>query len=314
MTTAYTKPLDELIDEAQRYARELGTIPSQNKLKAALHVRSERARTVLAALRSSGFDPAKPPEPRWPEPVPEVEPETSAADNADVTMLSGRLPGVLGMDRSEPVPGTEPGTAAKLRPVTPESASDHARTQQWALIRNHLPALGATRVRDQEPVPGNGTTPSVRTWPIVLLAAPAMIAIWSGWVGLGALTGFGMVHPLPGIVDGLTLNSAITLPIGVETYAAYALRVWLATGTGADQRARSFAKWSAIGSLALGAAGQVAYHLMTAQHVTTAPWEITTAVACLPVIVLGFGAALAHLQHHPQAEQPATDEAGRDQR
>jgi hypothetical protein len=47
----------------------------------------------------------------------------------------------------------------------------------------------------------------------------------------------------------------------------------------------------------LGAAGQVAYHLMTARHLTAAPWPITTAVACLPVIVLGCGAALAHLQH-----------------
>jgi hypothetical protein len=28
---------------------------------------------------------------------------------------------------------------------------------------------------------------------------------------------------------------------------------------------------------------------------TAAPWQITTVVACLPVIVLGMGAALAHL-------------------
>jgi cytochrome bd-type quinol oxidase subunit 2 len=130
---------------------------------------------------------------------------------------------------------------------------------------------------------------------VLLLALPAFVAIWSGWVGLGALTGFGPVHPLPGIADHFTINSAITLPIGVETYAAYALRVWLA-GHGST-RAREFAKRSAIGALLLGAAGQVAYHLMTAQHVSAAPWEITTAVACLPVVVLGCGAALAHLQH-----------------
>ena len=136
----------------------------------------------------------------------------------------------------------------------------------------------------------------VRGWPLVLLALPAFVAIWSGWVGLGVMTGFGPVHPLPGIADGFTINSAITLPIGVETYAAYALRIWLA-GAGTDL-ARRFARASAIGALVLGAAGQVAYHLMTAQHVTAAPWPITTAVACLPVVVLGFGAALAHLQRH----------------
>lgn len=134
--------------------------------------------------------------------------------------------------------------------------------------------------------------PRHRLW-LVLLAAPAFVAIWSGWVGLGGVTGFGLVHPLPGIADGFTLNTAITLPVGVETYAAYALRVWLA-GTG-NERARRFAKYSAIGSLVLGALGQVAYHLMSARHITTAPWPITTAVACLPVIVLGFGAALLHL-------------------
>jgi hypothetical protein len=135
-----------------------------------------------------------------------------------------------------------------------------------------------------------------------LLAAPAVVAIWSGWVGLGEYAGFGVVHPLPGIASGFTIQSAITLPIGVEAYAAYALRVWLATGLDADARARGFAKWSAIGALLLGAAGQITYHLMTAAQIKSAPWPITTAVSCLPVVVLGFGAALAHLQHHGRTE------------
>lgn len=134
----------------------------------------------------------------------------------------------------------------------------------------------------------------VRSWPVLVLAVPAWVSIWSGWVGLGELTGFGPVHPLPGIWDGLTINTAITLPIGVETYAAYALRAWL-SGDRAPTRARRFAKWSALGSLLLGAAGQVIYHLMTAAGVTAAPWPVTTLVACLPVVVLGMGAALAHL-------------------
>jgi len=130
-------------------------------------------------------------------------------------------------------------------------------------------------------------------WPVVLLALPAFVAVWSGWVGLGERTGFGIVHPLPGIVDGFTINSAITLPIGVETYAAYALYVWL-SGRVPD-KARRFAKWSALGSLAVGALGQIAYHLLVAFGIDIAPWWITTAVACLPVAVLGMGAALAHL-------------------
>lgn len=135
--------------------------------------------------------------------------------------------------------------------------------------------------------------PTHRRWPVILLAAPAFVAVWSGWVGLGELVGFGVVHPLPGIADGFTINSAITLPVGVETYAAFALSVWLSGPVPAA--ARQFAKWSAIGSLILGALGQVAFHLLVAAGVKSAPWQITTVVSCLPVAVLGMGAALAHL-------------------
>lgn len=138
------------------------------------------------------------------------------------------------------------------------------------------------------------------SWPLVLLALPAFVAIWSGWVGLGQMTGFGQVRPLPGTpLADWTLDTSITLPIGMEVYAAYALRVWLVGGHA--ERACRFAKWSAIGSLVLGAAGQVAYHLMAAAGVVSAPWWITTVVACLPVAVLGMGAALAHLIRSPGA-------------
>jgi hypothetical protein len=143
------------------------------------------------------------------------------------------------------------------------------------------------------PAPAEAAPRPLRSWPVLLLALPAFVAIWSGWVGIGGLTGFGVVHPLPGIADGVRLNTAITLPIGVETYAAFALRVWLSGRVPA--RARRWAKWSAIGSLALGAAGQVAYHLLAARHVTAAPFQVTVLVSCLPVAVLGMGAALAHL-------------------
>lgn len=126
-----------------------------------------------------------------------------------------------------------------------------------------------------------------------LIALPAFVAIWSCWVGLGGLTGFGVVHPLPGIADSFSINTAITLPIGVEIYAAYALRAWLSGRVA--RRASRFAKWSAIGSLLIGCLGQVAYHVLVAAGVTTAPWQITTVVACLPVAALGMGATLAHL-------------------
>jgi hypothetical protein len=134
----------------------------------------------------------------------------------------------------------------------------------------------------------------VRRWPLVLIGAPAAVAVWSGWVGLGGLCGFGPVHLLPGIDDGFVVNTAITLPIGVEAYGAYALGAWLRPG-GITGRARRFARGSAIGSLALGMAGQVIYHLLAAAHATRAPWPVVMLVSCLPVVAIGFGAALVHL-------------------
>jgi len=65
-------------------------------------------------------------------------------------------------------------------------------------------------------------TGTVRRWPLFLIAAPAAVAAWSGWIGLGELAGFGIVHPLPGIWDSFRINTAITLPVGVEAYGAYA--------------------------------------------------------------------------------------------
>ena len=68
----------------------------------------------------------------------------------------------------------------------------------------------------------------VRSWPLLVLALPSAVAVWSGWVGIGRMTGFGLVHPLPGIWNSCHLDTAITLPIGMEAYAAYALRAFLA--------------------------------------------------------------------------------------
>ena len=145
------------------------------------------------------------------------------------------------------------------------------------------------------PSAGAACARPLRSWPLLVLALPAATAVWSGWVGIGQLTGFGQVHPLPGIWDSLHLDTAVTLPVGVEAYAAYALRAWLSSSTAVSPGTRRFARWSAIGSLVLGMAGQVAYHLLTQAQSRHAPWGITTAVSCLPVLVLGMGAALAHM-------------------
>ena len=83
--------------------------------------------------------------------------------------------------------------------------------------------------------------------------------------------------------------------VGVEAYAAYALRAWLSGEHAISDRTRRFAKWSAICSFALGMAGQVAYHLLAQAGTARAPWPVTTIVSCLPVLVLAMGTTLAHM-------------------
>ncbi len=154
--------------------------------------------------------------------------------------------------------------------------------------------------------PGSRTT--VRSWPLLVLAAPAAVAVWSGWVGIGQMTGFGEIRPLPGIWDSLHIDTAVTLPVGVEAYAAFALRAWLTRSPGIGDRTRRFARWSAIAALVLGMAGQVAYHLLRQAGMTRAPWEVTTLVSCLPVLVLGLGSALAHLLRADVAADGLSDD------
>ena len=186
-----------------------------------------------------------------------------------------------------------PGATADLGPGGPPAA------------RTTGPAGG-----DRSAAISSGTR-TVRSWPLLVLAAPAAAEVWSGWVGIAQKTGFGLVSPLPGIWPSLHLDTAITLPVGVEAYAAYALRAWLADEYSISGRTRRFAKWSAICSFALGMAGQVAYHLLAQAGAERAPWPVTTIVSCLPVLVLAMGTTLAHMLRadaHTAADGP--DHAG----
>ena len=178
---------------------------------------------------------------------------------------------------------------AALTVATDRGAAREAGTAGPASVRSAGPAAA-----DRS---GAGVQPdrAVRSWPLLVLAAPAAAEVWSGWVGIAQKTGFGLISPLPGIWPSLHLDTAVTLPVGVEAYAAYALRAWLARDHAVSARTRRFAKWSAIFSFALGTAGQVAYHLLAQAGAARAPWPITMVVSCLPVLVLGMGTALAHM-------------------
>jgi hypothetical protein len=277
--SAYRRSLPELLDTARELVNERGEVPSQNELTRLLHIGAPKAREVHAALLRPDLhvvpDTATEPEagPPTDEPdavdEPDVEPDDTTAGTA-----------------------TEPGPTDPPAPTDDETPAqeDTNTAPEPSTLPEPVGAASEPHEAIDEPAHKRRT---VSVLPVMALTLPALVAVWSGWVSLGAMAGFGVVHPLPGIADHLTLNTAITLPIGVEVYAAYALYVWLTVGIPA--RARKFAKVSAIASLITGAAGQVAYHLLSAAHFTHAPWPVTMLVACLPVAVLGMGAALAHL-------------------
>lgn len=154
--------------------------------------------------------------------------------------------------------------------------------------------------------PATDRRQSYPRWPVALLAAAAYVAIWGGWVELGRMSGFGPVNLLPGITN-LEVDLSITLPLGMEVYAAYAMGAWL-TKKNIDPSARSFAKWSTFASLAIGMSGQIAYHLLAAAGIEKAPVPVVVGVACVSVVVLGMASMLAHRLHVP-AEISATTEA-----
>lgn len=266
MSSAFPLPHEELVDRVRGLALELGAWPSQRRIKSTCRVGADRAREALAALRAQGFDPAPASHLRAVPDATETRPEDVEEQPEDDT----------------------PGAPEAAGHGTAEGMSEGSQIDGEPLVSGAASA----------PTPAGAR--AVPRWPLLIIGLGAFVAVWSGWVGLGRLTGFGPVVLLPGIADQWVINSAITLPLGVEAYAALAMWAWLSSAPVSPQ-ARSFARWSALGSLALGAAGQVAYHLLTAAGVERAPWPITAGVSVLPVVVLGCAAALVHLLHNGRA-------------
>src|SRR5262249_49857683 len=121
----------------------------------------------------------------------------AAQPGADAPELRAVPPGC-----GEPAdsPGPHPDFPGASLPAGQEAAGS-------ALVADAvMGAQAGARVDPGTPGTGPRVRPTPR-WPLLLLAAPAFVAVWSGWVGLGSLAGFGMVHPLPGIADQFSINS-----------------------------------------------------------------------------------------------------------
>lgn len=261
--STYPSSAGDLLPRAQEMAAKLGRIPSRNALMTAFNIGAPKA-TQLRGLLTAETAGTLPVEPFHGTMTggPDNRPDAPAPDPQPSPEITAAPPAV----ETSPLTAVDGHPGTKIAPAVETVAAP------------------AARVRPKR---------RIRSWPVFIIGLGAFVGIWAGWVELGKLTGFGVVHPLPGIADDFSLNTAITLPLGMEAYAAYALKAWMTSGIPA--KARKFAKWSTIIALLVGMGGQVAYHLMAAGGMAAAPWQITTAVACLPVVVLGLAATLAHL-------------------
>jgi hypothetical protein len=278
MTSAYPLAHDVLVARVRKLATELGHAPSQRRVMNECSVGRERAKAALAEITAGS---------------PQVNPPVDASRHTPDQ----------GTDRAADTPA---GRALHVVPdVADQPAREHsAPAESTAQTRSAAPEVLDTPA---EPAVVPTRRPRVPRWPILVIALGAFVSIWGGWVGLGKLAGFGPVQLLPGIADEFVINSAITLPLGVEAYAFYALWVWLAPAAArVPARARRFACWSSAAALGVGLFGQATYHLLAAAGAQRAPDPVVVFVSCLPVLVLGAAAALAHLTHH------ADDTAGTD--
>ncbi|OLS99360.1 hypothetical protein BJF90_39305 [Pseudonocardia sp. CNS-004] len=282
MTSAYPLAPEVLAEKVRALAVEMGGWPSRNKVMTTFRVGAPKATDALDTLRAAGFDPTAPTPAPAAETSAESAPEVGTGPGlhlvkpAPADLAEGRTNGhriaaeptdTTGADLDTPAPG--------------EETADQASSE-------------VAPVAD----PGAGRRVRVPRWPILVIALGAFVSIWGGWVGLGKLAGFGPVQLLPGIADEFVINSAITLPLGVEAYAFYALWVWLAPAAArVPARARRFACWSSVAALGVGLFGQATYHLLAAAGAERAPDAVVVFVSCLPVLVLGAAAALTHLTH-----------------
>jgi hypothetical protein len=259
---------EQLLTEARSHVGA-GSIPSTEALRQALHVRRETAAEIRSTL------------------------SRERADRRAERARQGRqaLAAVARRKRPRPRPAVVLAPIPELAPAPAAELAVPALAEVTGTVRDEA--------ADAQPVAAE-TPPAaahrIRTWPILIIAAGAFVAVWAGWVGLGTYTGFGLMNLLPGIVEdgGLaTIDTRITLPASMEAYSAYAFYILLHPAV--PKPARRFAAWSAGGAVALGMAAQVAYHLMEAYGMTVAPAWVTAIVSCIPVAVFGLGAALRHM-------------------
>jgi hypothetical protein len=91
-------------------------------------------------------------------------------------------------------------------------------SRDWDIVCRAMPR--AARDLSQRVSTGNQLiSASPEALALFLIAAPAAVSIWSGWIVLRQLSRLGLVHLLPRIY-GTACVSTITLPVGADAYGA----------------------------------------------------------------------------------------------
>ena len=172
------------------------------------------------------------------------------------------------------------------------TADAPSRQRTWACVVRSRPGP-ADRPPRTGPRRLPGRARAVRSWPLLVLAAPAA---GRGVVRLGRHRQQDRLRaglPAAGIWPSLHLDT--TSPCrpggGLRGVRAARLAGQRACGQRADPPVRQVVR-----DLLLRArmAGQAAYHLLAQAGTARAPWPITTIVSCLPVLVLGMDRASPH--------------------
>ena len=118
------------------------------------------------------------------------------------------------------------------------------------------------------------------------VAGAAAFTSYSGLAGLAELAGWN--HML-----------AKFLPMTIDAYAMTATRVWLSP-TRLTEKARGFARRSAIGSIIASVVGNALYHAATA-HVLSISWPMVVGLSAVPPVTLGL---ITHLYHTSRDTEP----------
>lgn len=127
------------------------------------------------------------------------------------------------------------------------------------------------------------------TWAVGLGAA---ILSWAAWTGLAQRCGWTETLHLGDKDSGLTLRLAWITAIIVDVYAMRAFKVWQRSAPWVSESTRFYAQISTFAAIAVGIAGNVAYHVMVLENVSKAPIWVVIPVSALPPLALG---AIGHL-------------------